>query len=273
MDIEKLKKRKQELGYSMAQLSESSGIPLGTLQKIFTGETKQPRYETMQALEKVLGPKASPRRYLDAFAGLDTMMVSETAVAYGKKRQGEYTVEDYYALPDDQRVELIDGVFYDMASPRAPHQFVAGEIYRQISTYIMERKGQCMPFIAPLDVQLDCDDKTMLQPDAGILCDRSKLRKGIVYGAPDFLVEVLSPSTRMKDQGVKLMKYMHAGVRECWLVDTERRMVMNYFFEDPPCPAMYPFDASIPVRIYDGDLKVSLSGILPWLEEGEKDER
>ncbi|MCD8132192.1 MAG: Uma2 family endonuclease [Lachnospiraceae bacterium] len=273
MDIEKLKKRKQELGYSMAQLSESSGIPLGTLQKIFTGETKQPRYETMQALEKVLGPESSPRSYLDVFSELDTMMVSETALAYGRKRQGEYTLEDYYALPDDQRVELIDGVFYDMASPKAPHQFAVAEIHRQISSYIMERKGKCIPFVAPLDVQLDCDDKTMLQPDAGIVCDRSKLRNGIIFGAPDFLAEVLSPSTRQKDQNVKLMKYMQAGVRECWIVDTDRRMVISYFFEESPCTVIYKFQDSIPVRIYDGELKINLSGILPWLEEGEKDEQ
>ncbi len=270
MDIEKLKKRKQELGYSMAQLSENSGIPLGTLQKIFNGETKQPRYETMQALERALGPKEKPRTYLDALSDIDTLMVSEAALAYGKKRQGEYTLEDYYALPDDQRVELIDGVFYDMASPRAPHQFAAGEIYRQISTYIMERGGQCIPFVAPLDVQLDCDDKTMLEPDVGILCDRSKLRNGIIFGAPDFLVEVLSPSTRMKDQGVKLMKYLHAGVRECWMIDTERRLVVTYYFEESPRTVIYGFEDSIPVRIYDGDLQINLSGILPWLEEGEK---
>ncbi|MCD7738809.1 MAG: Uma2 family endonuclease [Lachnospiraceae bacterium] len=273
MDIEKLKKRKQELGYTMAQLSESSGVPLGTLQKIFTGETKQPRYETVQALERVLGSKEKPRTYLDFMSDIDTLMVSETAISYGKKRQGEYTLEDYYALPDDQRVELIDGIFYDMASPRAPHQFAVAEIHRQISTYIMENRRQCIPFVAPLDVQLDCDDKTMLQPDVGILCDRSRLRNGIIFGAPDFVVEVLSPSTRQKDQNVKLMKYMQAGVRECWIVDTDRRMVITYFFEESPCTVIYRFQDAIPVRIYDGNLEISLSGILPWLEEGEKNEQ
>ncbi len=74
------------------------------------------------------------------------LRVSEHAFSYGEKRQGDYTLEDYYALPDDQRVELIDGVFYDMSSPLFIHQRVGGEMHRQIANYIMERGGKCIPF-------------------------------------------------------------------------------------------------------------------------------
>ena len=90
------------------------------------------------------------------------------------------------ALPDEQRVELIDGYFYDMASPTFGHQSIGGEIHRQIANYIMEHGGNCRPFIAPVDVQLDCDERTMVQPDVGIVCDTSKIKRFGIYGAPDF---------------------------------------------------------------------------------------
>ncbi len=196
-----------------------------------------------------------------------SLRVSEPAVAYGTKSQGEYTLEDYYALPDDQRVELIDGVFYDMASPLFVHQRAGGEIYRQIANYIMDRGGACIPFIAPVDVQLDCDDKTMVQPDVGILCDQSKRRKRVIYGAPDFLVEVLSSSTRRKDMILKLQKYVNAGVREYWMVDLHRKVVLTYFFEAEDYPIIYGFEDPIPVRIYGGDLMIDLRIVLQWLEE------
>lgn len=285
MNLEEMKARKKELGYSFAQLSELSGVPVGTLQKIFSGETKQPRYATIQALEGVLRP---PVRYSEILAQeaekqedicvrekalfyetkkQEGSYVRETAVAYGAKKQGEYTVEDYFALPDDQRVELIDGVIYDMAAPTLLHQRLGGEIHRQIANYIMEKKDPCVPFIAPVDVQLDCDNKTMVQPDVGILCDWDKHRNGRIFGAPDFLVEVISPSTKRKDMILKLYKYQNAGVREYWMIDLYRRAILTYFFEAEDYPVIYGFQDSIPIRIYDGALMIDMSTMLPWIEE------
>ena len=104
-----------------------SGVPLGTVQKIFGGETKSPRYDTIQALESL-------------FRG-ETSAVREEMAVYGAvKKQGEYTTEDYYALPEDKRAELIDGVFYDMCAPNFVHQRIAGELYHQISQFIHENK-------------------------------------------------------------------------------------------------------------------------------------
>lgn len=89
-------------------------------------------------------------------------MFPEAITAYQVKKQGEYTLDDYYALPDERRVELIDGVIYDMASPSSVHQLIGSEIREQLKSYIKDKKGECIPFVAPIDVQLDCDDKTMV---------------------------------------------------------------------------------------------------------------
>ena len=101
MTIQEMKEKKQEKGYSYAQIAELSGVPLGTVQKIFSGETTSPRYDTLRALEQLFA---------------EPLGVKE-AVSYQAHTQGTYTVDDYRALPEDQRVELMDGVFYDMASP------------------------------------------------------------------------------------------------------------------------------------------------------------
>ena len=162
MTIQEMRDKKKEKGYTYAQMAELSGVPLGTIQKIFSGETESPRYDTLLALEQIFTEQS---------------VVCEAAASYKTDRNGSYTLDDYYALPEDQRVELIDGYFYTMLSPTFGHQSIAGEIHRQIANYIMEHNGSCRPFIAPVDVQLDCDNKTMVEPDVGIICDTSKIKR------------------------------------------------------------------------------------------------
>ena len=189
------------------------------------------------------------------------------AVSYQAHTQGTYTVDDYRALPEDQRVELIDGVFYDMVTPPFLHQRIVGEIYRQIANFIMERGGSCQPFVSPVDVQLDCDEKTMVQPDVGILCHEDKIKKWGVYGAPDFVLEIISPSTKRKDCTKKLSKYMDAGVREYWILDPYQKKLIVYFFESELCPVIYGLDEPVPIAIYDGALEIRFEHIKRWIEE------
>ena len=286
LTVDEIRKKKEEYHYTNEQLSRLSGVPLGTLQKVLGNVTKSPRYETIRALSDVFEcaqqNEALYSKGLSSDRGV--FCTREPEPAYGIKglqlpnpviavnwhdydRQGTYTLDDYLALPDDQRVELIDGVFYDMGSPTSQHQLIGGEVYRQISNYIHEKKGKCVPFIAPTDVQLDRDNRTIVEPDVMIVCSRSDINRKRIFGAPDFVMEVLSPSTRNKDIFVKSYKYMNAGVREYWMVDPMRETVTVYDMRVPDDAEMhvYTFEDKVPVAIYDGDLVIDFKEIADYV--------
>lgn len=161
---------------------------------------------------------------------MDGLYVSETAMKYLTKSQGEYTVDDYYALPDDVWVELIDGVIYDMTAPYTDHQIITGYIYATLYNHVKKNKGACKVFTAPVDVQLNRDNRTMLQPDVFAICNKDILTKKNIFGAPDFILEVLSKSTRNKDMVIKLNKYRDADVKEYWMIDIDKQLVHTYDF-------------------------------------------
>ena len=251
MNITELKKRKEELGYTSEKISELSGVPLSTVQKIFAGITKRPRYDTLLALEKAL------YMYDSSAAGT----LKETQFSYAAKKQGEYTAEDYYALPDNQRAELIDGVIYNMTSPAHTHQFLVAHIWRTLYEYISSNGGSCYPGLAPADIQLMEDEKTIVQPDVYVVCDRDKLTQRGVCGAPDFIAEVISPSTKKMDMVVKLQKYQEAGVREYWIVDAEDKKIIVYLLEDDLNLRIYSFEDQVPVWIFGDECKVDFKQI------------
>ena len=275
MTIEEMKARKRELGYSNKTLAKRSGVPIGTLQKIFAGSTTAPREETVRALQKALeapgeepskqagpgDPDGNSRRTSTSYqAGKpDCDVIREGAPSYGvQKKQGDYTMEDYLALPEDQRVELIDGVFYDMAAPTTYHQAIGSYVVREFMNYVQKKGGPCFPLMSPVDVQLDKDDKTIVQPDVMIVCDREKFQKGRVYGAPDFILEVLSPSTKKKDMTIKLRKYIGAGVREYWILDPKQKRLIRHDLTGETLPTIYGFEDKVPVLIWNGECQVDL---------------
>ena len=269
MTIEEMKNRKRELGYSNKTIAEKTGLPLSTVQKIFSGATSSPRQATIQALEELLRPAADKTYTYDSPANAATLHFGEAQSTYTirpssqpVKGQGMYTIEDYLALPDDQRVELIDGTFYDMAAPTTYHQAIAGYIYKLFLDFVLSNKGPCFPFISPVDVQLDCDDKTVVQPDVLVVCDRSKYRNGRVFGAPDLVIEVLSASTQKKDMYLKYFKYANAGVREYWMIDPKSKRIVQYDMEHLELPAIYSFEDQVPVCIWDKRCKISFREIM-----------
>ena len=266
MSIRQLKERKEKLGYTNEMIAEKSGVPLSTVQKVFCGATKHPRYDTLLALTKAL----SEYNY-----ELATYIVQEEAAEYSVEyerqfqadtnsrwpKQGHYTVQDIRALPDEIRVELIDGVIYDMTAPKLKHQRILLQLAMEFDRCTKECGADCIVTVAPRDVRLFDDDRHMEQPDILITCDKSKDLEDYYDGAPELTVEILSPSTRRKDFIIKTRYYEMAGVREYWIVDPAKEKVLVFFFEEDKLPVTYSFDDKIPVRISGGKCVIDFKKI------------
>lgn len=162
-----------------------------------------------------------------------------------------YTIEDIYALPEGERAELIDGNIYYMVPPNRRHQDIIFSLSRRIADYIESKNGGCKVYLAPFAVFLNEDDKNYVEPDISIICDSDKLNDKGCVGAPDWIIEVVSPSSRKMDYYKKLFKYRTAGVREYWIVDPVKERITVYFFEMESVEE-YFFGEDIPIGIYEG---------------------
>ena len=172
-----------------------------------------------------------------------------------------YTVDDIYALPEGQRAELIDGQIYDMAPPSPMHQELVMELSATLRDYIKKNGGPCKVYPAPFAVFLNEDDRNYVEPDISVICDSSKVDNRGYQGAPDFIIEIVSPSSQRMDYLTKLFKYRTAGVREYWIVNPLQRTVQVYSFEGTEDSTQYSFDDEITVTIY-GDLKICVANLL-----------
>lgn len=173
------------------------------------------------------------------------------------KTEQRYTYHNYLSWPEDERWELIDGMAYAMTAPMRIHQKVVSELGRQIGNYLQGKT--CEVYVAPFAVRLpqnnEADEKvdTVVEPDISIICDPNKLDKYGCRGAPDWIIEVLSPSTTFKDMHTKRNLYEKVGVREYWIVQPTESWVMIYLLDAQGQygkPELFKLDDASPVAIF-----------------------
>ncbi|MCB6346025.1 Uma2 family endonuclease [Enterocloster lavalensis] len=173
-----------------------------------------------------------------------------------------YRLDDIYSLPEGQRAELIDGQIYYMAPPGTAHQRISTFLHGTIFNYINSKNGSCEVFHAPFAVFLQAEDKTndlnYLEPDLLVICDKNKLDGKGCHGAPDWTLEIVSPSSRQTDYYKKLSLYQSSGVREYWIIDPAKEVVIVYDLANQAPPVIYRFNDSVKSGIFE-DLTIDFS--------------
>lgn len=181
-----------------------------------------------------------------------------------KKR---HTVNDIYALPEGQRAELIDGQLYDMAPPTRKHQGLVMELSALIREYIRDSKGGCKVYPSPFAVFLktdteDDDSSSYVEPDISVICDKNKLNHKGCVGAPDWVIEIVSPSSRRLDYYQKLALYQAGGVQEYWIVDPDKEIIMVYDLAHETPPVIYRFTDTVSSCLFP-ELSIDFSSLDP----------
>ncbi len=161
------------------------------------------------------------------------------------------TLAEYEALPEEVRAEVFEGQIQYMASPSQIHQEILLELSTLLNSYIKKKQGPCKVFPSPFDVKLSDTPLTIVQPDIMIVCDKDKLDGKRCNGAPDFVIEIVSPGNSADDYIRKLYYYKNYGVREYWIVDPQRKTIVVNYFESDMINISYPFSSTIKVNIYD----------------------
>lgn len=266
MTVDEMNRIRRELNLTYQEICFESGIPISTVQKIFGGVTRYPRSDTMHRLETAF------YKLKERHSGQKPAVLRESSpfFEYSKGRTS-YTISDRNSLPQERRTELIDGTLYDMASPTLKHQRICKLLCRQLDDCIDAHPCSCEAFLSPFDVVLDRDIFTVVQPDVFVVCSPDKITDHNIQGAPDFIAEVLSPSTAAQDKSVKLWKYMRSGVREYWIIDPDREKVIVYCMGESSDLSdwdvtTYTFDSHIPVSISDGKCCIDMGRIKRALE-------
>ena len=184
--------------------------------------------------------------------GADAMPLPNTKI---------YTTEDIFALPEGERAELIDGRLYNMAPPSRIHQEILMELSATLRDYIRKNTGNCKVYPAPFAVFLGEDNKNYVEPDISVICDKNKLTDKGCNGAPDFVIEIVSPSSQRMDYQIKLFKYRTAGVKEYWIVNPSTQTTTVYGFEHDENSGQYSFEETIKAGLFK-DLEIRIADLL-----------
>lgn len=293
MDVTELKERKKRLKLTSASLADLAGLPVSTVSKIMTGETKNPSYITVEKLDRALSHEEMMHRikaYREALfqymkehpenpvdqrefekkyrrdnhlsnVPLPFAVPEGTKDTYGNlalRSHERVTTEILHEIGEDKMIELLDGHLIFNEAPSLSHQMLVQMLGKKIDGFIEEDHGKCRMFNVGVNVYPDEDEETLLIPDIAVLCDDARLFEGGIMGAPDWIIEVVSESTRHRDYNEKMHKYMCSGTREYWIIDPAGERVTTYISGEPMMASIYSFEDVIPVRIYEGALEIRM---------------
>ena len=184
------------------------------------------------------------------------------------KLDARYTYKDYSSWPEDERWELIDGIAYAKAAPSQSHQSLLLKLARQLGSYLDGKP--CKVFIAPFSVRLNADtgDDTVVEPDILVVCDKSKLDGKGVVGAPDMVIEILSPSTAKYDRDAKFKLYLRSGVKEYCIVDPDLKLLTVHILHEVGyvSRSYNDQDTAVPVEVLD-DCTINLVDVFEVLDD------
>lgn len=170
-----------------------------------------------------------------------------------------YTYEEWLSWDESVRAELYDGMLIMMAPPTQQHQSVLMEIAAQLHAFLKDKPSKVFP--APFGVRLSEKEDTVFEPDIVVVCDKTKLDGKICNGAPDLVIEILSPSTERMDKTYKYRKYQQAGVREYWIVDTKLNFLqVGVLYNGKFITTVYEPEDKVPVSVLDG-CEIDLSDV------------
>lgn len=253
---------REALWLTQKDLEQRTGIHQADISKIERGEAN-PSLQTMKRIAEGMGKVLKIEFVEPKVIRRPNIPLCEAAIPYVSeyKCQGEYTVRDIMAIPEGINLELIDGVIYDMAPPNFAHQEILSYFNYVFADYIFKNKGQCKVVQAPTGLEFENDDQNFFLPDLMVICDKKKIQPHGVVGAPDFVMEVISKSTGKRDYSTKLIKFTKEGVREYWILDPYKKVLIVYDLENDACPCIHSFDEVVEVNIYGGKLKIDLSAI------------
>lgn len=306
MRLDEIQWLKKRLKLSVREISARSGVPVGTARKIIDGTSKKPHYSNLNDIAEVLLAEAAAQKvslveymtlHPDLYPPREEVMKNEVlvaesdeaarwysslngghctdgslAVGFSVKKPGEYTVADLEKIEKytEGLLELIDGVIYDIGTPNIVHQMISGRVSFEIAAFVKQKGGKCIPFTAPTGVRLGGarDNRNYLIPDVMLVCDRNRINTDAIDGAPDFVLEIISPSTKGKDETVKVKAYRDYGVREYWIINPYKKRLTVYFFEDDTMPIhVTALEGSYGLNIFDGELLIDLDAIAADIDE------
>lgn len=266
MDISELKNMKKQSSLTNQEIADLSGIPVSTINKIFSGATQNPRYATLLAIEQVLATKEKIPFTYDELKEEPVMLREQTTPYMYRART--YQERDIEELSEWARAELIDGKLYMLSVPNRMHQYIVTKLLYRIEGHIEKKKGTCHVYPSPFDVRLFANDTTVVQPDILVVCNKDILTDKGCSGAPDWIIEITSDSNAKHDYITKMMKYQKAGVREYWIVSPQEEKVFVYNFEDAAKTEAYTYEQMVPSGVLEG-LEVRIRDFLPKADDRE----